>query len=174
MSIDQDIANSARQLEADVKINHQITHGGDTVEVPTEGGPVPSIRKRLKDIETEWAKTADPLASELEDVVQVTRDYKEAAAASAETAHQSESNAGFSAEAARVSWTKAKEAEQGAKASEAAAKKSESSAASSALGASSDADAAAVILDQIGVTVVALSTSLIRTQTAVSENHAFK
>ena len=83
MSIDQDIANSAKQLEADVEINHQITHGGDTVEVPTEGGPVPSIRKRLKDIETEWAKTADPLADNLASTVQVTKGYKDDADTSA-------------------------------------------------------------------------------------------
>ena len=83
MSIDQDIANSARQLEADVKLNHQITHGDENTEVATEGGPVPSIRKRLKDIETEWSKTADPLADDLASTVQATKGYKDAAAASA-------------------------------------------------------------------------------------------
>ena len=88
MSIDQDIANSAKQLKADVKINHAITHGDDTTEVATEGGPVPSIRKRLKDIETEWSKTADPLADSLASTVQVTKDLKDAAAASATEAAQ--------------------------------------------------------------------------------------
>ena len=83
MSIDQDIVNNARQLATDVKINHDITNGDENTEVATEGGLVPSIRKRLKDIESEWAKTADPLADDLASTVQLTKDYKNDAANSA-------------------------------------------------------------------------------------------
>ena len=86
MSIDQDIANSAKQLDIDVRINHQITNGDENTEVATEGGPVPSIRKRLKDIESEWAKTADPLANDLAQSVQLTKEYQDKAAVSSFTA----------------------------------------------------------------------------------------
>ena len=86
MSIDQDIANSAKQLDIDVRINHQITNGDENTEVATEGGPVPSIRKRLKDIESEWAQTADPLADDLAQAVQLTKEYQDKAAVSSFTA----------------------------------------------------------------------------------------
>ena len=86
MSVDQDIADSSKQLAADVKINHDITHGDEHTEIPTEGGPVPTIKKRLKDIETAWAKNADPLAEELSDVVDTTKDYKDEAKESADRA----------------------------------------------------------------------------------------
>ena len=88
MSIDQDIANSARQLATDVKINHDIINGDENTEVATEGGPVPSIRKRLKDIESEWAQTADPLADDLASTVQVVKGYKNDAANSATLAEE--------------------------------------------------------------------------------------
>ncbi len=88
MSIDQDIDNNARQLAIDVKINHDITNGDENTEVATEGGPVPSIRKRLKDIENEWAKTADPLADDLASTVQVIKEYKNDAANSATLAEE--------------------------------------------------------------------------------------
>ena len=86
MSIDQRIAIAAEQLEADVELTHKVTHGDENTEVPTLGGPIPSLRKRLKDIETEWAKTADPLAEDLAEAVTLTRGYKDDAAASATAA----------------------------------------------------------------------------------------
>ena len=77
MSIDQDIANSSKILAQDVEINHEITHGDKDTEVPTEGGPVPTIAKRLHDIETEWSQQADPLAEELAEAVQLTQQYRD-------------------------------------------------------------------------------------------------
>ena len=86
MSVDQDIKKAADQLEADVKLTSDITHGDENSEIPTLGGTVPTLRKRLKDIETEWAKTADPLAEDLADAVQFTKGYKDAAGDSAQSA----------------------------------------------------------------------------------------
>ena len=88
MSIDQDIANSAKQLDIDVRINHQITNGDENTEVATKGGKVPSIRKRLKDIEGEWAKTADPLANDLAQSVQLAKEYQYKAAEQADLSKQ--------------------------------------------------------------------------------------
>jgi len=114
MSIDQDIANSAKQLDIDVRVNHQITNGDENTEVETEGGPVPSIRKRLKDIESEWAKTADPLADNLAQAIQLTKEYQENAAASsftaAEQSNLSKQAADASAKHAKTSTESANEA----------------------------------------------------------------
>lgn len=111
MSIDQDIANSAKQLDIDVRINHQITNGDENTEVATEGGPVPSIRKRLKDIESEWAQTADPLANDLAQSVQLTKEYQDKAAASSSTAAE---QANCSRQAADASAKHAKTASESA------------------------------------------------------------
>lgn len=77
MSVDQRIVRATETLEADVKITSDVTHGDDSTEIPSLGGPIPSLRKRLKDIETEWAKTADPLAEDLAEAVQLTRQYRD-------------------------------------------------------------------------------------------------
>ncbi len=79
MSIDQRIVKATEQLEADVKITSDVTHGDANTQIPSPGGPIPSLRKRLKDIETEWAKTADPLAEDLASAVKLTREYSEEA-----------------------------------------------------------------------------------------------
>ena len=86
MSVDQRIEAATDQLEVDVGLNHQITHGDNTTIVQTEGGPVSSISKQLTDIETEWAKTADPLAEDLASAVQLTESYRTEAGQSAATA----------------------------------------------------------------------------------------
>ncbi len=68
MSIDQDIVNSARTLEADVRLTHDIVHGSDTTEVMTNGGPVPSHAKLARD-------SLDAIAHKLEPSVKTINDH---------------------------------------------------------------------------------------------------
>lgn len=77
MSVDKQIKASANQLKADVEILKNVVHGDETTEIQTDGGRVPSLRKRLKDIETNWSEQADPLATELAEVVKTTERHLE-------------------------------------------------------------------------------------------------
>ena len=85
-NIPNEIEQATRTLQADVQITHDVTHGDENTEVAVDSGIVPSLRKRLKDIETNWAKTADPLAADLASAVQITAGYKTEAAQSAASA----------------------------------------------------------------------------------------
>lgn len=100
MSVDQDIKKAAEQLEADVQLTSDITHGDEDSEIPTLGGTVPTLRKRLKDIETEWAKTADPLSEDLAEAVQLTKGYRDDAGDSAKSSNASAQSADNSAQSA--------------------------------------------------------------------------
>ena len=88
MSVDQQIKDSANQLSADVEIVHKIAHGDENTEVATEGGLVPSIKKRVKDLEENWSRDADPLATELSQVLDSAKTHDQNAAQSASTAAQ--------------------------------------------------------------------------------------
>ena len=85
-NIPNEIEQATRQLQADVKITHDVTHGDENTEIAVDSGTIPTLRKRLKDIEQDWAQTADPLAADLASTVQVTKGYKDAAAQSASDA----------------------------------------------------------------------------------------
>lgn len=180
MSIDQDIANSSKILEQDVQINHEITHGNDTTEVPTEGGPVPTIAKRLKDIETEWSQQADPLARELADTVEITKGYKTEAAGSASAASASADKA--SEDARAVSDDKEKVAEDKAAVAQdkthvdqqvihvdQQVKQAETHAESAGQSVKEAED----ILTTITTGLIPMATNLIRTQSIVIERHGF-
>ena len=174
MSIDQRIVRATETLEADVKITSDVTHGDANTEIPTLGGPIPSLRKRLKDIETEWAKTADPLAEDLASAVQLTQGYRDDAGRSAQSAGEDATTATTKAGEASGSATSAAESESAAgdyrqqaqqaqEQSEAAKEQSEAAAIE-----------AGTILEAVRTSIIPMATNLIRTQTIITEHHAFK
>lgn len=114
-----DIKTEVEQLRGDIALMHQIVHGDETVEVTTESGPQPSVRKAVADAET-TAQAQVNISTE-------------AAAQHASNAADSEQVSGERADAAEQSKVAAIEAETGAKTAE-------SGAGVSAAAAKSDAD----------------------------------
>lgn len=67
MSVDQRIVVATEQLEADVSLTHDIVHGGESTEVQTEGGPVPSHAKVAVDSNKEIIGLLQPTVTSIND-----------------------------------------------------------------------------------------------------------
>lgn len=77
MTLQTDLQDAVARVESDSQILHNIIHGDDQTEVPTEGGNVKTPAKAIKDIEatiqaglTDLEATADQLADAVDTVSQ--------------------------------------------------------------------------------------------------------
>ena len=91
MTLQTDLEKAAEKANSDVRLFHEIVHGADQTEVPTDGGNVKSAAKAIKDMEDSIQAGLTDLgasADRLNEAVSQTETYRDEAQSSAQSALQ--------------------------------------------------------------------------------------
>jgi len=82
MTLQTDLQEAIARIQADTLILHNIVHGNNTAVVTTEGGPVKSAAKTIKDIQDSAQAVIDSIVgtgNELNEILDQAHDYRDEA-----------------------------------------------------------------------------------------------
>lgn len=90
MTLQTELQDAIARIQADTLILHNIIHGNNTTEVTTEGGPIKTVAKAIKDVEDDIQVILENISTtgvEINQIVTQVEGFRDEAEDAAQAAH---------------------------------------------------------------------------------------